>query len=385
MAKNQLKQLTRVAIVVGETSGDILGAGLIRELKKRHPNCVFEGIGGQRMIAEGFRSLVAMERLAVMGFVEPLKRLPELLKILKDLKLRYRNNKPDMFIGIDAPDFNLRLESSLKADDIYCVHYVSPSVWAWRSGRVKKIKKAVDLMLTLFPFETKIYQENKIDVAFVGHSLADDIPLVPNRDAALQRLGLSTETSYIALLPGSRKFEVENLLPTFIEAAKTLETQQQFLIPSASASRYKQIKTLLLNEDPDRFRLIEGQSHDVMAGSSLVVMASGTTSLEAMLLKKPMLICYKLSPLSYWIYSKLVKVKYVGLPNLLAGKGLVPELLQNDFNVESVSKEMKALLKDDVKAQLYVEFNNIHLSIRKNASEEAARIVSERWNEWSRA
>lgn len=373
-----------ITMVVGESSGDILGAGLIRAFKKRFPNCQFEGIGGPLMQAEGFVSLFPMERLSVMGFTEPLRRLPELLSILKQLHNRFIDSKPDFFIGIDAPDFNLRLEKKLKAAGMLTVHYVSPSVWAWRQGRIKTIVQSVDLMLTLFPFEADFYKEHHLDVAFVGHTLADDIPISPNILAAKQRLGLDTSKRFVALLPGSRKSEVNRLLPIFLRAAiKINETLcgVEYLIPTVNTDRKADVlQQLKASSCSHKIHVFDRQSHDVMLASELVVMASGTTTLEAMLLKKPMVIAYQMSAVSFAIISRLVKIPFVGLPNLLAGKKLVPEFIQKDATANNISGSALEFLTQTEKTNaLQVSFLNLHTELRKNANENAVNIIIKKW------
>lgn len=371
--------LTRVAIVAGEASGDILGAGLIAAIKRDYPDCIFEGVGGELMLAEGFTSHYAMDRLAVMGLVEPLKRLPELLRMRSSLIERYRNNPPDIFIGIDAPDFNLTIEKKLRESGVRTCHYVSPSVWAWRQGRIKKIKKAVDLMLTLFPFEAAFYEQHNVPVHFVGHPLADKFSLECDQRGARERLCLEQDAKIIALLPGSRKSEVEKLASLFISAAKKcsqLNERLTFVIPAANQARYQEIDTLLKGEANLPITLVLGNSHDVMAAADVVLMASGTTTLEAMLLKKPMVIAYRMASLSFWLIKKMVKVKHVGLPNLLANRSLVPELLQDDATPENLSKALLRYVEDDsYREELIDEYVKIHKSIRKNASEEAAGAI----------
>ena len=373
-------QAKRIAIVVGETSGDILGAGLIEELQKLYPDCIFEGVGGPRMLALGFVSHYSLDRLAVMGLVEPLKRLPELLAMRADLKQRYIDNPPDVFIGIDAPDFNLTLELKLRERGVKTVHYVSPSVWAWRQGRVRKIAKAVDLMLTLFPFEAKFYEQHNVDVKCVGHHLADHIPLDDQKQQAREKLGLSPETQYVALLPGSRKSEVEKLSDVFLEAAKLLQQNFpdiQFIIPAANKNRLAELKNILSNTHSRGITLFDGQSHDVMAAADIVIMASGTTTLEAMLLKRPMIITYKMAALSYFILSRLVKSKYIGLPNLLADKPLVAELIQDDATPHNIYTEACELLSNKERIHyLQSEYKKYHELLRKNASYEAALAIS---------
>ena len=373
-----------IAMVVGESSGDILGAGLIRAFKKYYPDCRFEGIGGPLMQAEGFVSLFPMERLSVMGFTEPLRRLPELLSILKQLNNRFTASKPDFFIGIDAPDFNLRLEKKLKAAGILTVHYVSPSVWAWRQGRIKTIVKSVDLMLTLFPFEADFYKEHNIDVAFVGHTLADDIPLSPDVLAAKQRLSIDENKRFIALLPGSRKSEVNRLLPIFLQTAIKINASLpdvEYLIPAVNIDRKADIlQHLKASSFSHQIHVFDRQSHDVMLASELVVMASGTTTLEAMLLKKPMVIAYQMSALSFAIISRLVKIPFVGLPNLLAGKKLVPEFIQKNATANNISDSaLTFLTRDEKTSALQTSFLNLHTELRKNASENAVNIIIKKW------
>ena len=370
---------SRIAIVVGETSGDLLGAGLITALKKRYPNCQFEGIGGPKMLAEGFQSHFSMERLAVMGLVEPLKRLPELLSIRKQLRERYIANPPDVFIGIDAPDFNLSLEKSLKAKGVKTMHYVSPSVWAWRQGRIKTIAKAVDIMLTLFPFEEAFYQEHGVGVRCVGHPLADKLPLEDCKQATRVTMGLDSSRQYLAILPGSRHAEVAHLCGVFLQAAQRCVAQLpelSILIPAANEVRYQEIQTIVQGFPELPVVVSVGDSHEVMAAADVVLMASGTTTLEAMLLKRPMVIAYKMAALSYWILKRLVKSKYIGLPNLLADKALVPELIQDEANAENISREVLRLLTvPEASENLSKAFYTIHQSLKRDANEAAADAV----------
>ena len=370
-------------LVAGEQSGDILGAALIKELKKHAPGCEFFGIGGERMIAEGFQSLYPIDRLSVMGFVEPLKRLPELLSILSHLKSFFKKNSaPDIFIGIDSPDFNIRLELAAKKHDIFSVHYVSPSVWAWRQGRVKKIKKAVDLMLTLLPFEANFYREYDVPVAFVGHPLADELPMQPDRDQARSRLNLAQTHPICALMPGSRSSEVASLLPVMLEAARQLKEKYadiEFVIPAANNARMEQIQQVLASDDAVDVRVVDGQSHDVMTAANCVLMASGTTSLEAMLLKRPMVITYKWPPITWKILSRMVKVPWVGLPNLLADKEVAPELLQDKATAENMVSALIPFLEGQLAQDTMAIFSEIHQQLQQNASESAANAVLSRW------
>ena len=371
----------RIGIVVGEASGDILGAGLMTALRKHFPNAEFSGIGGPRMLALGFHSFFPQDRLAVMGLVEPLKRLPELLKIRAFLRDHFIANPPAVFIGIDAPDFNLTLEGDLKEKGILTAHYVSPSVWAWRQKRVHKIARSVDLMLTLLPFEAEFYQQHQVPVAFVGHHLADEIPLDVDQQAARNTLHIAQDAKVVALLPGSRSNEVERLGQLFMETAVHCLRRNpalQFIIPAANADRYRQLHLQLSSYIDYPIHLVNGQSQTVMAAADVVLMASGTTALEAMLLKRPMVIAYKLSWLSWAILSRMVKTPYVGLPNLLAGKKLVPELLQDDATPENMSAAVMHYFEHPQETQaLRDTFYDMHQSIKRNASDRAADAIAQ--------
>ena len=371
----------RIGIVVGEASGDILGAGLMTALRKHFPNAEFSGIGGPRMLALGFHSFFPQDRLAVMGLVEPLKRLPELLKIRAFLRDHFIANPPAVFIGIDAPDFNLTLEGDLKEKGILTAHYVSPSVWAWRQKRVHKIARSVDLMLTLLPFEAEFYQQHQVPVAFVAHHLADEIPLDVDQQAARNTLHISQDAKVVALLPGSRSNEVERLGQLFMETAVHCLRRNpalQFIIPAANADRYRQLHLQLSSYIDYPIHLVNGQSQTVMAAADVVLMASGTTALEAMLLKRPMVIAYKLSWLSWAILSRMVKTPYVGLPNLLAGEKLVPELLQDEATPENMSLAVMHYFEHPQETQaLRDTFYDMHQSIKRNASDRAADAIAQ--------
>lgn len=371
----------RIGIVVGEASGDILGSSLMDAIKARNPHVEFEGIGGERMLARGFNSFFPQERLAVMGLVEPLKRLFELLRIRRTIIKHFIDNPPDIFIGIDSPDFNLTIEEKLRAAGVTTAHYVSPSVWAWRQKRVLKIERAVDLMLTFLPFEAKFYENHNVPVKFVGHTLADEIPLEPNQAAAKQSLGLDESKRYVALMPGSRGGEVKLLGPDIWGAAAICLKSQpdiNFIIPAANTSRRQQIDEQLKAFSNLPVTIVDGQSHSVMEASDLVVMASGTTTLEAMLFKRPMIVNYKFGRFSYMLFSRIVKTKFFSLPNLLADEALVPELLQKQVTPEIISKEMLNYLENPAKvAELKARFTELHQSIRCDASAQAADAVLE--------
>ena len=363
---------------MGESSGDQLGAGLISAIQASYPNAIIEGVGGPKLEALGLRSLYPMDTLSVMGLVEPLKRLPALLRMRRGLIDHFISQPPDVFIGIDSPDFNLGIELRLKKAGIPTVHYVSPSVWAWRQGRIKKIAKAVDHMLTLLPFEAKFYQEHKVPVTFVGHPLADAFPFEPDTLNARRQLSLPEGGLLVALLPGSRQSELNMMGQLFLQVARLCRDEcpnLSFVLPASSAARRQQIDTFLRDFDDLPITVIDGQSHQVMAAADLVLLTSGTTALEAMLLKKPMVVSYKAGWLSYAIISRMVKVPYISLPNLLAGKALVPEILQEDATAETLAREVIHLLKNLDNGALRSEFLALHKQLKCNANEKAAEAV----------
>ncbi|MDO6823668.1 lipid-A-disaccharide synthase [Marinobacter sp. 1_MG-2023] len=368
-------------IIAGEASGDILGAGLIRSLRNRYPNARFVGIGGDEMIAEGFHSLVPMERLSIMGLVEVLGRIRELFSIRARLLSYFFATPPDVVIGIDSPDFTLAIEGRCREAGIPSVHYVSPSVWAWRQKRIFKIAKSVDLMLTLLPFEARFYEEHKVPVAFVGHPLADRIPIVPETGRARQELGLDENVPLLAVLPGSRAGEVERLGTLFLEAARWIQSKRpdvQLVIPCVNREREQQVRDLIeALEVKLQVTIVRGRSREVMAASDVVLLASGTATLEAMLLKKPMVVGYRLSNFSYALVSRLVKVPHVSLPNLLARKPLVPELLQDDATPESLGAAVLECMENQQERERLVEaFTELHHTLRQDADEKAAQAIS---------
>lgn len=393
----------RIGIVVGEASGDILGSGLMKALQARYPDATFEGIGGERMLAQGFNSFFAQERLAVMGILEPLKRLFELLRIRRTLIEHFIANPPDVFIGIDSPDFNLTIEEKLRAAGIATVHYVSPSVWAWRQKRIVKIGRSVDLMLTLLPFEAKFYEQHNIPVCFVGHPLADELPLEVDVQGSRQKLGITDDrgndplvaitnplavakkplasgnSPLVALMPGSRGGEVKLLGPEFWQTAQWCLNQRpdlRFIVPAANPQRRQQIDEQLRAHPQLPIQVVDGQSHDVMAAADAVVMASGTTTLEAMLLKKPMVVAYKMAWLSFAIISRLVKSKFFSLPNLLADKPLVPEILQKQVTPEVLGGELLKYFDQPEKSMaLRQTFYDMHVSLKRDASNRAADAI----------
>ncbi|AWF82180.1 lipid-A-disaccharide synthase [Microbulbifer sp. A4B17] len=369
----------RIGIVVGEASGDILGSGLMAALKARLPNVRFEGIAGPRMLEQGAETLFPMERLSVMGLVEPLKRLPELLKIRRSLRRHFTDSPPDLFIGIDSPDFTLTLEAALKAEGIPTVHYVSPSVWAWRQGRIKKIARAVDHMLTLLPFEANFYRENQVPVTFVGHPLADEMPLQVDIAGERKALGFEKDDRVIALLPGSRGGEVRMLGPLFLQTARWCHQRNpdiKFVIPAANQQRMVEIQEQLKDYPELPVTLLEGQSRRAVSAADCVLIASGTATLETMLLKKPMVVTYKLGRLTSMIVSRMLHTPWVSLPNLLAQKELVPEILQNDAIPENLGAAVMQYFEDPLLGDhLEREFFEMHQQLRRNASERAADAV----------
>lgn len=369
-----------IGIVVGEASGDILGAALMVELRKLYPNAEFSGIGGPRMLALGFHSYFPQDRLAVMGLIEPLKRLPELLRIRKFLREHFIANPPAVFIGIDSPDFTITLEGSLKEQGIKTVHYVSPSVWAWRQKRVFKIAKSVDLMLTLLPFEAAFYEKHNVPVEFVGHHLADEIPLEIDKFQARRELGIPEHARVVALLPGSRASEVERMGKLFMHSAVfCLEQDPEllFYIPAANSDRYRQLHHQLNDYVDFPLQLFNGNSHRVMAAADVLLLASGTVTLEALLLKKPMVVAYKMAPLTFKILSWLVKTPFVSLPNLLANKLLVPELLQDNATPEKLSAAVMHYFDNPEESQaLSNTFADMHITLKRDASVRAAAAIA---------
>jgi lipid-A-disaccharide synthase len=368
-----------IGMVAGEASGDILGAGLIKEIRKEHPDAVFDGIGGPLMEAQGFKSLFSMERLSVMGLFEVLGRIFELIGIRRSLKRHFLSRRPDVFIGIDAPDFNIGLELQLRREGLKTAHYVSPSVWAWRQKRVFKIARAVDLMLTLFPFEARFYKSHNIAVRFVGHPLADLIPLKMDRDEARRKLGLDTRAVILGVLPGSRGGEISRVGEPFIRAAQKVKEQipeLECVIPCVNQERKKQIEGLVAEISPSvKIRTVLGSSREVMAASNVVLLASGTATLECMLLKRPMVVAYKLNWLTHKIMKRLLKSRFVSLPNLLANKELVPELIQDDANPELIAEKVLDRMPERASEMLVSEFTKLHEDLRRDASEEAAQAV----------
>ena len=372
----------RIALVAGEASGDLLGAGLLHELKQRFPAAEFAGVGGPRMRAEGMQVWHESDELAVMGLAEVLRHLPRLLRLRKTLHARLLEWKPDVFIGIDAPDFNLGLEKKLKRAGLRTVHYVSPSIWAWRQGRAKKIGDSADLVLCLFPMEPPIYERHGVNARFIGHPLADSFPLHPDRAAAREALALPPDTPVLALLPGSRLGEIRRLLPVFLQAARLLAESKpgvRVVIPAANARCRAEIETQLRATPLPGALLIDGQADRAMIASDVVLLASGTATLEAMLAKRPMVVAYRISALTYRIVMGLgmMKVNRYSLPNVLANEPVVPELMQGDCTAENLVAAVTRWFEDDeARATLEPRFLAIHEKLRRNASAQAADAIA---------
>ncbi len=368
----------RIGIVAGELSGDTLGEGFIKAIKARYPNAEFVGIGGPKMIGQGCHSLFDMEELAVMGLVEVLGRLPRLLKVKAELVQYFTQNPPDVFIGIDAPDFNLRLERDLKQAGIKTVHYVSPSVWAWRQKRIFKIAAATDLVLAFLPFEKAFYDRFNVPCEFIGHTLADALPLQPDKQAAQRLLGLDEKKRWLAVLPGSRGGEMKLLAQPFIETCQRLHQtypELGFVVALVNAQRREQFEAVWQQVAPELdFTLVDDTARDVITASDVVMLASGTVALECMLLKRPMVVGYKVNAITAFLARRLVKIPYVSLPNILAGQELVKEFIQQECSVDNLYHELTRLLQSDNQA-LLDKFTEMHHWIRKDADQQAAQAV----------
>ena len=371
----------KIGIVAGEASGDILAAGLLQELRKRDAGLQAEGVAGAEMISAGCRDLWPLEKLSVMGLVEVLAHLPELLRLRRDVVQYFSSTRPDVYIGVDAPDFNLGLERRLKGKGIPTIQYVSPSIWAWRQSRAAKIGRGTDLVLCLFPFEPEIYARHGVNAIFVGHPLADLIPPVVDRDAARESLGLPAGR-WLAVLPGSRMSEVMRLTETFLDTCDWLrahDAKTRFVIPAATPRIRAWLEERIAGHaSAEYIRIVDGRSRDVMAAADAVLLASGTAALEAMLLKRPMVVAYRLSGLTYFLVRlfRLLKLPYVSLPNVLAKKKIVPECLQGDARAGFIGPQILRLLQDEAaRAEQTQLFDELHATLRCNASARAADAV----------
>lgn len=372
--------MIRIGIVAGEASGDLLGSHLIKALKSKRSDIEFVGIAGPKMMGEGAQSLFPIERLSVRGYIEVLKHLFGLLRLRRQLLNHLLENRVDLFIGIDAPDFNFWLEKKLKNNGITTIHYVSPSVWAWRKNRIKTIKHSVSEILALFPFEPALYKNAGVPVSYVGHPLADILPLEPDTAGARESLKLKANALVVAMLPGSRQSEVQQHAALFVKTAKLIYAEYPdaiFLVPLITRETRKIFELAIFHEtEPLPIQILFGHAHDAMEAADVVIVASGTATLEAALLKKPMVITYRMSKLSWQILKRMRLQPYVGLPNILAEKFVVPELLQDESTPEKLTEATIKLISDtNYASEIKAEFTKIHHSLKQNTAEKAANAI----------
>ena len=371
----------KFGLVAGEASGDVLGAGLIRALRERHPEATFAGVAGPEMVAAGCEQWEPAESLAVMGLVEPLAHIPRLLRLRRELARRWQADPPDVFIGIDAPDFNLGLEKKLRKTGIRTAHYVSPTIWAWRPGRVRKIRKAADTVLCLLPFEPALYEEHDVNAVFVGHPKAHEAPEVVDTAAARQALGVSA-TEIVTVMPGSRTGEVTRIGDVVAQAAALIARKRpatHFVTPVASQGLRPLIEQQFADAGiAERCMLIDGRSVEAMSAADVVLQASGTAVLEAALLQKPSVATYRVAALTYWLVKtlRLVKLTHYTLPNLLTEEPLVPEFIQGDATPEAIAEEVMSLLDDPERRQSIAErFGRLRQELALDADQRAADAV----------
>ena len=370
-----------IAIVAGESSGDLLGSHLIKSLKSARSDLKFIGIAGPKMMKEGADSFFSMEELSVRGYFEVFRKLFHLIKLRKKLLNQILKEKPDLFIGVDAPDFNFWIEKQLKKKGVPVIHYVSPSIWAWRGKRLRKIKKSIDHMLTIFPFEKNIYSKANIQATFVGHPLAEMIPLYPNKKKAQSKLKIIKANKVIALLPGSRQGEVKWHAQLLIDSATEISKKihdVKFLVPLPTRETYDIFsKTLFKNIHAELdIQLLIGHASDAINAADLVIVASGTATLETALYKKPMIVIYKMSSISWQILKRMRYLPFVSLPNILLNKFLVPELLQSDATYENISFKAIEILKDaSYRKNLLIQFTKIHHQLKQNTSDRLNRVI----------
>ena len=371
----------KIALIAGEESGDLLAAELMAALNARRPGIQFIGMGGPKMQAQGLDSWFDYRTLSVMGFIEVLRHLPALLKLRKSLLQRLLAEKPDLVIGVDAPDFNLGLEKSCQRAGLRTVHFVSPSVWAWREKRATRIAESCEQVLCLFPMEPAIYAKYGVDARYVGHPLADRIAMQPDRDAARTQLALPV-CQHVAILPGSRVSEIDRLLPVFLQGAARLQSalpDLHFLIPAANMLCRNRITVHLHSQPLPNVRILDGQAQAAMIAADAVLLASGTAALEAMLCKRPMVVAYRISAITYALVKALglIKIERFSLPNVLSGEDLVPELIQDRCTPEAISRELQNLLDGSGNNALIEHFERLHRDLRRNAGDAAATAVLE--------
>jgi lipid-A-disaccharide synthase len=370
-----------LVFLAGEASGDLLAAPVIEEIARRSPDARCAGIGGDRMMAAGFDAWHHVRELSVRGYVEVLRHLPRLLRLRREMRERVLATRPRVFVGVDAPDFNLALEENLRAQGIRTVHYVSPSIWAWRAERLTQIARAVDRMLLVFPFEQKIYDEAGIAATYVGHPLASMIPMVPDAASARQRLGLQGEGPWVAVLPGSRPAEVRHIGPTFAAAMAQLIAEQpsmRFLIPAADAQLRAAIEHIMAAYSglSQHVHIFDGHSHDCLEASDVVLVASGTATLEAALYKRPMVIAYKMPALTALIIYRKGRIPYAGLPNILAGEFIVPEFLQHHAKPAALVRAVLEWLHDpEWRDRTVARFTEMHHSLKRDTARLAADAI----------
>jgi len=370
-----------IAIVAGESSGDLLGSHLIKSLKSVRSDLKFIGIAGPKMMKEGTNSFFLMEELSVRGYFEAFRKLFHLIKLRKTLLKQILNEKPDLFIGIDAPDFNFWIEKQLKKKGVPVIHYVSPSIWAWRGNRLRKIKKSIDHMLTIFPFEKNIYSKANIQATFVGHPLAEMIPFNPNKKKAQNKLKIINAYKVIALLPGSRQGEVKWHTQLLIDSATEISKKirdVKFLVPLPTRETYDIFSKILFKNTHAELdiQLLIGHASDAINAADLVIVASGTATLETALYKKPMIVIYKMSSISWQILKRMRYLPFVSLPNILLNKFVVPELLQGDATSENISSKAFVILKDaPYKKNLIIQFTKIHHQLKLNTSDRLNRVI----------
>lgn len=370
-----------IALCAGEASGDLLGAHLIEAIKTQHPDTRFIGIAGPRMLAAGCESLFEQERLAVRGYTEVIKRLPEIFKIRRQLIAKLITIKPNVFVGIDAPDFNLGVAAKLKAIGIPTIHYVSPSVWAWKQGRIKKIVKQVDEVLCLFPMEPELYEQAGGKARFVGHPLAQKLPIKADKSAARQQLKLSENIPVFAILPGSRVSEIDYMAPIYFQAAKCILQElpnAQFLLPYPTAATRTRLQHYLAQPEFENlpFRLQAAKADLACTAADVVLVTSGTATLEVALCKRPMVISYKISALTYALVKHKIKVEHVGLPNILLNQSIVPELLQQDATPEKLAQAMLEWFRQPEKvAKLEQSFTQLHQMLQQDTDTLSAQAV----------